>query len=99
MKNNSRKQPGLSGDQIVLGILQGEKAFAMIEKQNKYCFFVPCSVNKIDIAKWFEMIYGKTPVAVNTMVLPSKNWSRRLKRRSYKKAIITLAKDDKIDIV
>lgn len=99
IKSNTRKQPALSGSDIVLWLLQGEKAFAMIENQNKYCFFVPMTVNKIDIAQWFEQIYGKTPLSVNTIVMPSKSGSRRVKRKSFKKAIITLRKDDKIDIV
>jgi ribosomal protein L23 len=72
----------------------------MIDGLNKYCFFVPMNVNKIDIAKGFEQLYGKIPTcSVNTIVLPSKSGSRRVKRKSFKKAIITLAKDDKIDVI
>lgn len=98
-KNNTRKQPGLSWVDVVLWLLQWEKAFGMIEKQNKYCFLVPMSVNKIDIAAWFEQLYNKKPKSVNTIVLPSKYWSRRQKRSTYKKAIITLEKDDKIEVI
>ena len=98
-KNNSRKQPGLAWSDIVLWLLQWEKAFGMIEKEQKYCFLVPMSVNKIDIAKWFEQLYNKIPKSVNTIVLPSNFGSRRKKRTSYKKAIITLEKDDKIEVI
>mgnify|MGYP002371361788 CR=1 FL=1 len=99
IKNNTRKQPWLAGSDVLLWLLQGEKAFGMIDGLNKYCFFVPMNVNKIDIAKGFEQLYGKVPTSVNTIVLPSKSGSIRVKRKSFKKAIITLAKDDKIDVI
>lgn len=99
IKNNRGKQPQLDPQDIILGLLQWEKSFGMIEKSNKYVFFVPSNVNKIDIARWFEALYGKKATAVNTVVMPSKSGSNRLKRKSFKKAIITLAQGDKIDIV
>lgn len=99
LKSNRGKQPGLAAQDIILGLLQWEKSFGLIEKSNKYVFLVPIMVNKIDIARWFTELYGKTPTDVNTVILPSKHGSRRLKRRSYKKAIITLAEGEKIEIV
>ncbi len=51
IKNNTGKQPGLAPQDIILGLLQGEKAFGMIEKSNKYVFLVPTAVNKVDIAR------------------------------------------------
>lgn len=98
-KNNTWKKPSWAGNDIVLWLIQWEKSFGMMEHNQKYTFMVPTSVNKIDIARWFEELYGKTPLSVNTIVLPSKSGSRRLKRRSFKKAIITLNADDKIEII
>lgn len=99
LKSNRGKQPQLAAQDIILGIMQWEKAFGLIEKSNKYVFLVPTTVNKVDIARWFTELYGKVPTDVNTVILPSKYGSRRLKRRSYKKAIITLAEGDKIEII
>lgn len=99
IKSNSWSQESLSGYHIIKWLLQWEKAFWSIESLNKYFFFVPMNVNKNDIKRGFKEIYWINPIAVNTTVMPSKFGSRRQKRKSFKKAVITLSKNDKIEII
>ena len=69
------------------------------EEIKRYTFEVPMSVNKIEIKKAVEEVFGVKVAAVNTMHVLGKvkrmgKYSGR--RPSYKKAIVTLAKDSKI---
>jgi len=65
---------------------------------NKYAFIVPVTVNKFEIKKAVEEVFGVKVTAVNTM-----NYTGKLKRMgrfegrraSYKKAVVTLSKDSK----
>lgn len=64
----------------------------------KYTFEVPQTVNKIEIKKAVEEVFGVKVASVNTM-----NYTGKLKRMgryegrraSWKKAIVTLAADSK----
>ena len=65
----------------------------------RYTFEVPVSANKIEIKKAVEEVFGVKVAKVNTMHVLGK--MKRLgkfmgRRPSYKKAIVTLAKDSKI---
>ena len=65
----------------------------------KYTFEVPMSANKIEIKKAVEEVFGVKVAKVNTMHVLGK--IKRMgryegRRPSYKKAIVTLAKDSKI---
>ena len=65
----------------------------------KYTFEVPMSANKIEIKKAVEEVFGVKVAKVNTMHVLGK--VKRMgryegRRPSYKKAIVTLAKDSKI---
>lgn len=65
----------------------------------KYTFEVPVSANKIEIKKAVEEVFGVTVAKVNTMHVLGK--MKRMgkfvgRRPSYKKAIVTLAKDSKV---
>jgi ribosomal protein L23 len=99
IKSNAWNQEALSWSHILKWLLQWEKAFGAIETLGKYTFFVPMKVNKIDIARGFEQVYWVKPISVNTIVMPSKYGSRRQKRKSLKKAVITVSKDSKIEII
>lgn len=77
-----------------------EKATLMAE-ENKVAFFVPLSANKKEIKEAVEAIYGKTVLAVNTVKLHGKTKRFRGiigRRNDQKKAIITLAEGDTIDV-
>ena len=64
----------------------------------KYTFEVPQSANKVEIKKAVEEVFGVTVAKVNTMniMCKMKRMGRYEGRRpSWKKAIVTLAKDSK----
>jgi large subunit ribosomal protein L23 len=81
-----------------------EKLTAQGEKLNRFGFKVDKRANKLQIKKAVESKYGVTVEAVNTIIVGGKSKSRYTKAgfiqgrtNSYKKAIVTVAKDDKID--
>jgi large subunit ribosomal protein L23 len=81
-----------------------EKLTAQGEKLNCYGFKVDKRANKLEIKKAVESKYGVTVESVNTVIVGGKSKSRYTKAgfikgrtNSYKKAIVTVAKDDKID--
>lgn len=82
-----------------------EKADRLTEKLNQYTFIVDRKVNKVEIRKAVELIYNVAVEAVNTTVIPGKTKNRSSKtgvirgsRPAYKKAIVTLAKGEEIDL-
>ena len=82
-----------------------EKANAQQEKLRRYAFKVNRGANKLEIKKAVEEFYGITVVDVNTVVVPSKARSRSTKaglivgrKPRYKKALITIAEGDTIDL-
>jgi len=81
-----------------------EKFTAQAEKLNRYGFIVQNNANKIQIKKAVEDLYKITVESVNTMRYSGKNRSRFTKTgvvkgasKSFKKAIITIAKGEVID--
>lgn len=81
-----------------------EKMNNLSETLNKYAFKVDKDANKLQIREAIEGMYDVTVTSVNVL-----NYGPKLKRRftksgvqdgktsSYKKAIVTLVKGDKID--
>jgi len=79
-----------------------EKSTLMSEKQNKYVFRVSPRANKIQIKNAIERLFQKKVVDVNTCNYAGKEKRVRgpLGRRPHwKKAIVTLAEGEKIDLV
>ena len=77
-----------------------EKTMAMKESDNKYTFKVAKSANKVEIKKAVEEIFKVKVISVNTLnVLPKRKRVGRYEgfAPAYKKAIVKLAKDNKID--
>ena len=67
----------------------------------KYAFEVAKDANKIEIAKAVEEIFGVKVVRVNTLTVKPKTKRVRYvagKTRSWKKAIVTLAEGDTIEV-
>jgi large subunit ribosomal protein L23 len=69
---------------------------------NKYVFVVSRSANKSEIKKAIASLYGVVVKSVNTIKAPSK--PKKFKgipgiKSGYKKAIITLEKGNKIDVM
>lgn len=67
-----------------------------------YTFLVPMDTNKTAIIAAFKKEYKKTPVKVSVMRMPSKPLFRAGRpawKSGYKKAVVTLKKDDKIEFM
>lgn len=82
-----------------------EKVNGQIEKSGRYTFVVDKKANKLEIKKAVEEFYGVKVEGVNTAVAPGKLKSRFTKsgfiqgqKSSYKKATVTLAEGDSIDL-
>ena len=86
--------------QVILNPLVTEKA-TQLSEFNKIVFSVPLSANKIDIKSSIEKIYSVKVLSVNTILLKGK--TKRFKgvlgrRNNSKKAIVTLAPGNTIDL-
>ena len=79
-----------------------EKTAILSDEKNQYVFEVAEEANKVQIKEAVEVIFDVNVVKVNTMVVPAKrgrrgrNWYLRSKQ--WKKAIVTLAEDQKIEL-
>ena len=80
-----------------------EKASLLVEKQNKYVFRVNPRANKMQIKKAIEQLFQKKVVDVNTCNYAGKKKRERRadygRKAHWKKAIVTLAKGEKIELV
>ncbi len=80
-----------------------EKASLLSEKQNKYVFRVSPRANKIQIKQAVEQLFKKKVVDVNTCNYAGKKKRERRadfgRKAHWKKAIVTLAEGEKIDLV
>jgi large subunit ribosomal protein L23 len=91
-------------DVLVKPILT-EKANSQQDKLRRYAFRVARKANKLEIKKAVEDFYGVTVVNVNTSVVPGKNKTRFTKagyvqgrKPAFKKAMITVAEGETIDL-
>ena len=91
-------------DVLVKPILT-EKANAQQEKLRRYAFRVDRKANKLEIKKAVQEFYGVTVIDVNTSVVPGKSKTRSTKagyiqgrKSAYKKALITVAEGETIDL-
>lgn len=82
-----------------------EKAERLTDNQEQYTFIVDKTVNKIEVKNAIEDMYGVTVERVNTLVMPGKVKNRTTKSGiirgrvpAHKKAIVTLAKGETIDL-
>ena len=89
---------------IIIKPIVTEKLTIQGEKLNRYGFIVDREANKLEIKAAVEQMYNVTVAEVNTMNYHGKRKSRytkagMLKGRTnhYKKAIVTVAGEDKID--
>ncbi|MCL2024906.1 MAG: 50S ribosomal protein L23 [Coriobacteriia bacterium] len=86
---------------VILRPIVSEKSLYAMETNNVYTFEVAKSASKPQIAQAVEEIFGVTVVKVNTMNVAGK--PRRVRyqlghTKSWKKALVTLAEGDKIDL-
>jgi len=78
-----------------------EKGTRLRDEQNKYLFEVAGSANKIQIKEAVEKLFNVRVVKVNVTWMPGKQkkMGRNVGYRpDWKKAIVTLAAGDKIDL-
>ncbi|MBV9963589.1 MAG: 50S ribosomal protein L23 [Parafilimonas sp.] len=91
--------------EVLIKPILTEKANGQQEKLKRYAFKVNRKANKLEIKKAVEDFYGVSVTDVNTLVAPGKNKTRFTKagfikgvRPAYKKALVTLAEGDTIDL-
>jgi large subunit ribosomal protein L23 len=91
--------------QIIIKPIISEKSDQLASKSNQYTFVVAKTANKIEIGKAVEAYYNVSVEGVNTSIMPSKAKSRMTKKTvvkgrvsSYKKAVVTLAAGDTIEV-
>jgi len=91
--------------EVLIKPIVTEKANAQQEKLKRFAFKVNRRANKLEIKKAVEEFYGVSVVDVNTLVVPGKNKTRFTKagflkgvKPAYKKALVTLAEGDTIDL-
>ena len=89
---------------ILIKPIVTEKMTIQGEKLNRYGFIVDREANKLEIKDAVEQMYNVTVAEVNTMTYHGKRKSRYTKAgmlqgraNHYKKAIVTVAGEDKID--
>jgi len=90
--------------EILIKPIVTEKMTIQGEKLNRYGFVVDRNANKIEIKAAVEEIYGVKVLDVNTINYHGKRKNRFTKAgllsgrtNHFKKAIVTLASEDKID--
>ena len=90
----------MTAHEIIIRPIVTERSFDMMA-ENKYTFEVAKTANKYQSRDAIEEIFGVTVTSVNTMNVKPKTKRVRYvagKTRSWKKAIVTLAEGDSIEI-
>jgi large subunit ribosomal protein L23 len=95
----------MKSSEVLIKPLLSEKVNRLSEKYNRYTFAVNRKANKLEIKKAVEEFYGITVEDVNTINVPSKVKQRNTKsglltgrKPAKKKAIVTVAEGDSIDL-
>ncbi len=90
---------------ILVKPIISEKSEKLTSKLNRYTFVVDKKANKLEIKKAVENMFGTTVVDVNTTIAPAKLKTRNTKTgivrgrvSAYKKAYVTLAEGEELDI-
>lgn len=90
----------MTAHEIIIRPIVSERSYSDME-QNKYTFEVHKDANKYQIKDAVEEIFGVKVVRVNTLRVKPKTKRVRYvagQTRSWKKAIITVAEGDSIEI-
>jgi len=84
---------------VILCPLVTEKTHKQQEATNKYSFKVHSDANKNDVKQAVEFLYKVHPESISIINVVRKGRNqRKLVRKSYKKAIVTLPKKEKIEL-
>jgi large subunit ribosomal protein L23 len=91
--------------EVLIKPILTEKANSQQDKFRRYAFKVNRKANKLEIKKAIEGFYGVTVTDVNTAVIPGKSKTRFTKagylkgqKPAYKKALVTVADGESIDL-
>ena len=85
---------------VLLAPVISEKSYGLLE-ENKYTFVVAPHANKTEIKIAVEKVFNVKVTSVNTINRPGKTRRTRNglgKRKDTKRAIVSLAEGDRIDI-
>ena len=90
-------------NKIIIAPVVTEKSLGL-QSQGKYSFWVNPDSSKNQIASAFKQVFGVDVLMVNTTILKGKtktNWKTRkeVQKPNRKKAVITVAKDTKLEIL
>ena len=86
---------------IIFSPVVSEKSYLMIEDQNTYTFLVDPRSNKTEIKQAVQDIFDVTVLRVNTQNRKGKRKRTRYvlaKRKDTKRALVTLAPGDSIEL-
>ena len=88
---------------VVKKILLTEKGTRLSEEQNQYLFRVAKEANKTEIKQAVEALFNVRVMAVNTMRRKGKKKRQRTANfgttASWKRAVVTLHKEDSINLI
>jgi large subunit ribosomal protein L23 len=89
---------------IIVHPVVSEKSMESGELHSKYHFRVASYANKVEIRRAVEALFNVRVRAVNTLNVQGKTRRRSYRHRigktaSWKKAIVTLAPGDRIDVI
>ncbi|HLE94861.1 MAG TPA: 50S ribosomal protein L23 [Acidimicrobiia bacterium] len=86
---------------VILAPVVSEKSYDLIEHNNTYTFMVDPRSNKSEIRSAVEQVFGVRVVRVNTMnrkgKLKRQGWKMG-RRKNTKRALVTLAAGNSIDV-
>ena len=99
IKNSSTKAlKRFAPHDIILAPGLTEKTYGQ-QENHKYVFKVHKDANKNDVKSAISYLYHVNPIKINMVHVPYKGRSqRKLVRSDYKKAIITLPENEKIEV-
>lgn len=89
-----------SAYKILVRPLVTEKTTAL-QQLGQYAFEVAKNANKLEVRKAVKSVYGVTPTTVRVITVlgkPVRSRSGMSRRSSWRKAIVTLKKGDRIDL-
>jgi large subunit ribosomal protein L23 len=89
--------------EVIVRPIDTEKTRYQASELGQYTFEVDRRANKIEVRQAVENIFDVTVVAVNVVNVPAKASTRRGRRRvvrrsTWKKAVVTLAEGQRLDV-
>jgi large subunit ribosomal protein L23 len=89
--------------EVIVRPIDTEKTRYQASELGQYTFEVDRRANKIEVRQAVENIFDVTVVAVNVVNVPAKASSRRGRRRvvrrsTWKKAVVTLAEGQRLEV-